>query len=342
MTKVSNIKKRWLVTSILLNPYVIITAFAFLEVLYCLITDNIWMLRILIICNIYALYASSWDLVGGFLGQVSLGHALFFGGAAYVSSLFNLHFGIPLVFAIILGVMSGVVFALILGLPTLRLKGPYFSVVTMVTPMVFVAIIFMYPVALGGDCGFTGFSTFGSDIKLQFLIVLIISLISILLMLKISRSNFGLILKAIREDDLAAEAAGLNITKYKIINFIISGVFASLAGVLFVHFQGAVAPAMLEGLSSMMPIMMTMIGGIGTVVGSVIGSYVINFLNEYLVGQPEYRVVLYCIITILILRFSPEGIMGWVKRGVGRITLQHGTDKADLLMVTLKKWQAKD
>ena len=302
--------------TVLLNPYLFICAFAVLELIYCYFTDNLWVLRILLICNIYALFAVSWDLVGGFIGQISLGHALFFGGAAYVSALLNFHFGIPLIVSMIAGVLSAIIFALILGLPTLRLKGPYLSVVTLITPMVFIAIIYMYPVALGGDCGCTGFQSLANgDLKTQFFIILAVVLISVLLILKLTNSNFGLILKAIREDDFAAEAAGLNITKYKIINFIISGILAGLCGVLFVHFQGAVAPTMLEVTNSIMPIMMTMIGGIGTVVGPIIGSYVIIFCSEYLVKQPEFRIILYCVIAILILRFSPAGIMGWLKKG---------------------------
>ncbi|MEE9911208.1 MAG: branched-chain amino acid ABC transporter permease [Deltaproteobacteria bacterium] len=299
----------------LANPYALISVFAILEVLYYFVFGDAWIIRILIICNIYALYAASWDLVGGFLGQVSIGHSLFFGGAAYVSSLLSLHFGWPILVVMLLGVLSGVLFALILGLPTLRLKGPYFSVVTMVTPMVFVAIIFMYPVELGGDCGYTGFAALANgNLNHQFLIILTVCLASVLTLIKISRSNYGLVLKAIREDDFAAEAAGLNITKHKIINFIISGVFASLAGVLFVHFQGAAAPAMLEGLNSMMPIIMTITGGMGTIVGPIIGAYLISFLNEYLISFPEVRIILYCAVTILILRFAPAGIMGWLKK----------------------------
>lgn len=309
--------------SLLLNPYLAIAVLAVSEVTYCLLTDNTWMLRILLVCNIFALFAVSWDLVGGFIGQISLGHALFFGGAAYVSALLNLHLKWPLIISMFSGVMSALLFALILGLPTLRLKGPYLSVVTLVTPMVFVAIINMYPVALGGDCGFTGFDTFaGGDLKTQFLIVLAIVLSAVLFVLKLTDSDFGLILKAIREDEFAAEAAGLNITKYKIINFIISGVLAGMSGVLFVHFQGAVAPAMLQETNSILPIMMTMIGGIGTVVGPIIGSYVITFCNEYLVTQPEFRIIVYSVITILILRFSPSGVMGWLKKGFKFVNLE--------------------
>jgi len=305
--------------SFLINPYTGIIAIAVLESIYCYATNNEWMLRILLICNIFALFSVSWDLVGGFLGQISLGHALFFGGAAYVSALLNYHFQVPLIVSMIVGVLSSVIFALCLGVPTLRLKGPYFSVVTMVTPMVFIAIIYMYPVALGGDCGFTGFTLLtNGNLKLQFIVTLVAVVISILFMLKLTKSNFGLILKAIREDDFAAEAAGLNIAKYKIINFIISGVFAGLAGVLFVHFQGAAAPTMLDG--SMMPIMMTMIGGIGTVFGAIVGSYVITFCNEYLIKQPEFRIITYSIITILVLRFGPEGLVGWFKKGLKALT----------------------
>lgn len=311
----AEVMKRVYIKRYLANPYTLISVIAFLQLLYYFAVGDDWIIRILIICNIYALYAASWDIVGGFLGQVSLGHALFFGGAAYVSSLLSLHIGWPILVVMLLGVLSGVIFALILGFPTLRLKGPYFSVVTMVTPMVFIAIIFMYPVELGGDYGFTGFVALANgNLNHQFLIVLAVCLASVMTLIKISRSNYGLVLKAIREDDFAAEAAGLNITKYKMINFIISGVFASLSGVLFVHFQGAAAPGMLEGLNSMMPVIMTITGGMGTIMGPVIGAFMISFLNEYMISFPEIRVILYCAVTVLILRFAPSGIMGWLKK----------------------------
>ena len=256
----------------LFNPVVIISAIAVLEIAYCVSSNNEWLLRILLVCNIYALYSISWDLVGGFVGQISLGHALFFGGSAYVSAFMDLHFHTPLLVSMAIGILSAVLFAIILGLPALRLKGPYLSVVTLVTPMVFIAIIYMYPVILGGDCGFAGLTYIAKgNLKAQFIIVLIVVTLSAITIVKLADSDFGLILKAIREDDFAAEAAGVNISKFKIMNFIISGVLAGLCGVLFVHFQGAVAPAMLDVHNSILPIMMTMIGGIGTVVGPIFG-----------------------------------------------------------------------
>lgn len=311
----NQLEKKMTFKALLFHPYTILTALAVLEVVFCWVTDDEWMLRVLLICNIFALFAVSWNLVGGFVGQISLGHALFFGGAAYISALLNLHFQVSLLISMIAGILGAIVFSLVLGVPTLRMKGPYLSVVTLVTPMVFVAIINMYPVALGGDCGFTGFTSLANgDLRQQFLIILCLSLISILIMLKLTRSNFGLILKAIREDDFAAEAAGLNIARYKIVNFMISGLFSGLAGVLFVHFQAAAAPGMLEG--SIMPIIMTMIGGMGTMIGPIIGAYIITFCNEYLIKQPEFRIIIYCVITILVLRFGPEGIVGWFKKGL--------------------------
>ncbi len=291
--------------------YWIIAALGVVELVFCLATENLWILRIFLICNIYALYAASWDLLGGYTGQVSLGHALFFGGAAYVSSILNLRLGTPLVLAMGCGILSTVVFAVILGFPSLRVRGPYLSVVTLVTPLVFVAIIFMYPELLGGDCGFTGFANLAGDLKSQFLIVLAVVVPCLLVILAIARSNFGLILKSIRDNESAAEAVGINIARYKIIDFILSGLFAGIAGVLAVHFQGSLSPAMIETTNSILPIMMSLIGGMGTIVGPMIGSYILTFLNEYLVIIPELRIVIYSVVTIFVLRFAPTGLWGW-------------------------------
>jgi branched-chain amino acid transport system permease protein len=151
--------------------YWAVGALAVVQLFFSLVTDNLWLLRILLICNIYALYAASWDLLGGYTGQVSLGHALFFGGAGYISAILNLRFGVPLVPAMVAGVVSTVGFALLLGFPSLRVRGPYLSVMTLVTPLVFLALIYMYPEFLGGDCGFTGFENLaGGVFKHQFLI----------------------------------------------------------------------------------------------------------------------------------------------------------------------------
>jgi branched-chain amino acid transport system permease protein len=133
---------------------------------------------------------------------------------------------------------------------------------------------------------------------------------STFIILLIGHSDLGLVMKSMKENELGAASAGVNIAKYKIFGFILSAGFMALAGVMYVHTLGVIGPVLLTVTTSFMPIIMTYAGGGGTLTGALIGAYLVSFINEYFLVVPALRILIYAIILILILRFFPAGILG--------------------------------
>ena len=301
------------------SVYIAVILFFLVELFFPLLITNYWNLRIIMFANIFVIYAISSDLLFGYAGLVTFGQSLFFGGAGYVAGLLSLNFGLPLIACIAAGCVVAFLLGLLIGYICLRLKGPYLGVVTLICPLVLMTILHLSPTYLGGDNGIAGFAQLaGGSLRAQFYIVLVVTLVSILITLKLSRGNLGLILKALREDEAGAEAAGLNTTKYKVIAFAYSGVFGGLAGALYVHIMGSVAPTTLSPHYAMFPIMMIYLGGASSIVGPAIGAYVITYLDLYLLAFPYLRVIIYAAIIIIVLRFLPGGLMA-IPEGIRRL-----------------------
>ncbi len=300
------------------SVYIAVLLFFLVELFFPLLITNYWNLRMIMFANIFVIYAISSDLLFGYAGLVTFGQSLFFGGAGYVAGLLSLNFGFPLIACVAAGCVVALLLGFLIGYICLRLKGPYLGVVTLICPLVLMTVLHLSPTYLGGDNGIAGFSQLaGGSLRAQFYIVLIVTLVSILITLNLGRGNLGLILKAIREDETGAEAAGLNTTKYKVMAFAYSGLFGGLAGALYVHIMGSVAPTTLSPHYAMFPIMMIYLGGASSIVGPAIGAYVITYLDLYLLAFPYLRVIIYAAIIIIVLRFLPGGLMA-IPEGIRR------------------------
>jgi branched-chain amino acid transport system permease protein len=294
--------------------YVATALFFLLQLVLPLVVDE-WTLRIILFANIFVIYAASYDLLAGYTGLVSFGHSLFFGGAGYVSGLLSLNLGLPLLACVIAALIAALVTALGVGYISLRLKGPYLAVVTLVFPLVLANIVHLSPRYLGGDDGIAGFDLLGEgSLQTQFYIALFVTLAATLVILRLARGDFGLILKTVREDELGAEAIGINTTKYKVLAFVISGGFAALAGTLYTHIMGSVGPTTISLNYSILPVIMMALGGASSIVGAMLGAYVITLLDLYLQALPYVRVLIYAAIIIAVLRFFPSGLIGLLKR----------------------------
>jgi branched-chain amino acid transport system permease protein len=294
--------------------YVATVLFFLLQLVLPLVVDE-WTLRIILFANIFVIYAASYDLLAGYTGLVSFGHSLFFGGAGYVSGLLSLNLGLPLLACVIAALIAALVTALGVGYISLRLKGPYLAVVTLVFPLVLANIVYLSPRYLCGDDGIAGFDLLGEgSLQTQFYIVLFVTLAATLVILRLARGDFGLILKTVREDELGAEAIGINTTKYKVLAFVISGGFAALAGTLYTHIMGSVGPTTISLNYSILPVIMMALGGASSIVGAMLGAYVITLLDLYLQALPYVRVLIYAAIIIAVLRFFPSGLIGLFKR----------------------------
>ena len=286
------------------------------------ISSNYYILHVLIFANIGSVYAASWDLTAGVTGQFSFGQVLFFGVAGYVSGALNLFLGLPPWLTIPIGGAFGVLVGLIVGLPSLRLKGPYFMIVSLIFPSILQGIIYMYPEITGGESGLYGLSPISSDIVITYYASVLLILISIFVMLRILSSRVGLIFRSIREDEDVAEATGINTTKYKLLAWAISGFFAGIAGGFQAHLLMSISPSYFSIFYSFQAILFAFLGGIGTIIGSVGGAYILLILDELLRYIAVLRAMMYAVVMIVVTLFIPFGIYRWLAM---RFNIELGT-----------------
>jgi len=304
---------------------VIALVFFILILLLPLITKEPIVLRIFTFAAIFAIYAASWDLLAGFTGQVNLGHALFFGASAYTVGLLSIHFhNLPPWFAVSAGSVAAVMLGLLAGLPALRLRGFYLSLVTLSFPVILSGFILLFHELTGGEVGLYGIRPLSNSRIIDYYIINLIMIFSVLVMWKLTDARskiirLGVILAAIREDEIAARASGIQTTKYKLLSFAISGFFGGVAGGIYAHFMRTVGPSVLEMTFSFEAILWTILGGMGTIYGSVTGVYILYLFVEFLRFHPigeQIRFVLFAIIMILFLLFMPQGICVWVRHKI--------------------------
>jgi branched-chain amino acid transport system permease protein len=256
---------------------------------------------------ILAIFAASWDLLAGFAGQVSFGHSAFFGIAGYITAalikFFNQHWAI----ALIAGAAVAVLFSLLIGIPCLRLRGPYLALGTLAFSLILYNL-FLTGTYLGGTEGISGLPGSGDTFVIFYAIAAFMG-VSLIVMRVIADSRLGTVLKALRDDEVCADASGINTTVYKLIAFMISGFFAGIAGGLFVLDTTAVNPAVFQPLYSFYAIIMASIGGIATIFGSIIGAFLYVILSELLRPLAAASLLIFATLLILIIRFAEEGVM---------------------------------
>src|SRR5512139_3782373 len=234
---------------------------------------------------------------------MNFGHALFFGVGAYGAALLNLHLHIPPWGSIPLGALAAVFAGLIIGIPCLRLRGTYLALTTLAFPIILMGIVFTLP-------GITRLS--GSRMGDYYItVVLMLGLTTI--MWKITDSKTGIIFHAIREDELAVRASGINTTRYKLLAFSLSGFFAGVSGGLYAHFMRIAGPSTLEVGLSFTVVIWAVFGGIVTIYGPVAAIFVLFPLLEFLRFWPEYRTLMFAVVILLILLYMPEGLIPWVR-----------------------------
>src|SRR5512136_3136326 len=185
----------------------VILFFLFL-LLLPLITKDPYLLRIFTLASIFAILAASWDLLSGFTGQMNFGHALFFGVGAYGAALLNLHLHIPPWGSIPLGALGAVLAGLVIGIPCLRLKGTYLALTTLAFPIILMGIVFAIPDVTGGELGVSGLARLSGSRLHDYYITVVLMLVLTSVMWKITDSKTGIILHAIREDEVAVRAGG--------------------------------------------------------------------------------------------------------------------------------------
>ena len=284
---------------------------------------------------IFSIFAASWDLLCGVTGQVSFGHAAFFGIGGYSCGALITSLGFHWFPAIIFGGIFAVLFGLIIAIPCLRLKGPYLALGTLAFSLLIYELFSMNALEhiFWGEQGIIHIYPFLMIPSIQrFLIILIFMIVCIISMLAIFNSRLGTIFQAIRDDEIATEAAGIYTTKYKLIAFMISAFFAGIAGALYVLYFGNALPFIFLPTQSFYPVIMTLLGGIAMISGSVLGAYmfwVVTIIIEDLLTTlkvdeflsllfPNIQfsdifaiisVLIFSIIMLLVTRFTKRGLL---------------------------------
>jgi len=299
---------------VLVLPSRIVVLLFFLVLLFLpVVTQDPYLLRILVLTSIFAILAASWDLLSGFTGQMNFGHALFFGVGAYSAALLNLHAHIPPWGSIPLGALAAVLAGLIIGIPCLRLKGTYLALTTLAFPIILLGIVFAIPEITGGELGVSGLERLTGSRLGDYYLTTVLMIVLCTIMWKITDSNTGIIFHAIREDEVAVRASGINTTRYKLLAFSLSGFFAGISGGLYAHFMRIAGPANLEVSMSFTVVIWAIFGGIVTIYGPVGAVFILFPLLEFMRFWPEYRMLMFAVIILLILLYMPEGLFPWVR-----------------------------
>lgn len=273
-----------------------------------------YLVTVLITIGIYVILALSLNMITGYAGQISLGHAAFMGIGAYTSALFYTKAGFSFWPAFLAaGLVAGLVGA-VLAIPCLRVREDFLAITTMGINFV-VEATFLYVPFFGAGMGIGGInppSLFGREIGKPGFLVLVVGVILVVIVVDrwLIRSWIGLAWSAIREDEVAAGAMGIDVVRFKVLTFTLGSAGAGLAGSLYAHFLTFIMPVNFSFGQSIVILSMVVFGGIGTLRGPIVGAIVLGALPEISRPAMEYRTLLYGVLLLLLMRYQPDGILG--------------------------------
>ncbi len=264
---------------------------------------------VLTVCAIYGIWASSWDFMSGLTGRENFGHSLFIGAGAYTAGfLATIWFTNPW-YSLPAAVIIAATFAVIVGFPTLRLRGPYFALAMLSASAILQRLCLIFWEYTGGEEGLYGLDPLIRNPLHYYWFVLAILTVTVTVLTLLAHSHWGLLLRAIRGDEATCQAAGINVTFYKIASLVVSAAFAGLGGALYAHYQLQVSPPLFSVVVSITVIIMVYVGGIGSIYGAAIAAILLTLLTEMLRGFGEYRLWIYTLTLMLILFFLPNGLI---------------------------------
>lgn len=254
---------------------------------------------LLVPVGINVILAVSLNLTVGFLGELTLGHAGFMSVGAYAGCLFTLNSTLPIAIKFPMGMLIGglcaAVFGVIIGVPALRLKGDYLAIVTLAFGEIIRSVVTNLPFT-GGAGGLKKIERASN-----FTIVFIVAIIAIVVISNLVKSRHGRAICAIRDNVIAAESVGINVVYYKLVAFTVAAFFAGVAGVLYGHNLGILKPDTFDFNKSIEILVFVVLGGMGSIRGSIISAVVVTVLPEVLRGMEDYRMLAYAIVLILIM-----------------------------------------
>jgi branched-chain amino acid transport system permease protein len=262
----------------------------------------------------FGVFAMSWDLLFGFAGEVNFGPTFLIGIGAYSAGLLNnAGFAIPLCLAG--GAVAAVVGGALLALPALRLRGPYFGLVTLVAVLLLLDCIVIFANVTGGEIGMMVPDVLSIDVSVNYWYALGFLVVSAVILFGLSRSSLGLILQATGQDRIEAAALGFNVTKHKLAAFCISALFSGLAGGMLTFYEGAASVDTVVSLAITVQIVIAVVfGGRRTILGAILGSIFLILFDELLRPLGQLNTFVVSGIALAVIIFFPDGVLGWVLR----------------------------
>jgi len=282
-----------------------------------------YLLHILVIAGIYTILTLSLNLIVGYTGLAALGHIAFACIGAYASSLLALSLGISPWIGLIVGAFLASILGVIIGYPSLRLKGDYLALATLGLGIIVYSIAKNWVSLTRGPMGLPGiprFFFFGYEISATWSFLILVSIfvfITYFVIRNITNSPFGRVLKGIREDEIAVMAMGKNVNKYKLIVFVVGAFFAGIAGSLYAHYITFIDPSSFTVMESIAVLLMVVFGGMGSLGGSFVGALVLITFPELLrfLGMPSsiaapLRQMIYGLLLVVLMIWRPQGLLG--------------------------------
>ena len=296
-----------------------------LAVVYILICASIPFLglnrvqmRLLVMISLYAMLGMGLNVLTGYTGLVSLGHAGFYGIGAYVCALLQVRLGLDFWTALLAAGLFSALIGFLLGLPTLRLSGSYLSIVTLGFCEIVLMILKRWEPVTNGNYGVRNIPKpvlFGLQLNLTnggfLLLILFLTTLTALGCLALKKSNIGRTFLAIKDDELAATMMGINTSFYKIMAFVVSAFITGIGGGFYSVVNGYIEPTNFVFNISILILSVVIVGGLGTIRGMVFGAALLQLFPEVFRGLNEWRFVVYGLLLVLMMRFRPQGALGW-------------------------------
>jgi branched-chain amino acid transport system permease protein len=282
-----------------------------------------YFLHILILINIYIIIAISLNLIAGYTGILSIAHAAFYGVGAYVAALLAVNYGTPFLLNLVAAMIVAGAVAAVVAFPSLRIHDDYLVIATFGFQMILFSIFNNWVSLTRGPLGIPGIpqpKIFGIAITSHVGFLILTGLLALAVYLfarRLVNSPFGRVLKAIREDEVFAQALGKNVIRYKILIFVIGGALAAIAGTLYAHYVTFIDPTSFTILESIFMISIVIVGGAGSLTGSIVGAAVLIVIPEMLrfLGMPNaiaanMRQIIYGALLVVMMMFRPKGLVG--------------------------------
>jgi branched-chain amino acid transport system permease protein len=270
-----------------------------------------YVLGLLTVAYYFGVFAMAWDLLFGFAGEVNFGPTFLIGVGAYTAGILNNQYGWSVYLCIVLGAMASVIAGVVLALPALRVRGPYFGLTTLVAVLMLQNFVVVFADLTGGEIGLTIPDVISIDAGVNYWIALGFMTLSAIILYGLSQSPIGLVLQASGQDPIQAGALGFNIVKHKLAAFIVSAFFSGLSGALLVFYFGTASVGTVVDVAvGVNVIVAAVLGGRRTVLGAALGAIFLIVAGEFLRPTGELATFIVSAVALLVVLFFPGGFLG--------------------------------